>query len=177
MKVNKTKLKDCFLIEPDIFKDRRGHFQEMYHEKKYKEILGVKIKFVQDNFSHSKKGVLRGMHFQKNKPQGKLVSVISGCVFDVVVDLRDTSETYKKWQGFELSANNKKQLWVPAGFAHGFLVLSDYADFLYKCSEYYDSNDEYSLLWSDRDIGIDWPIDKPSLSEKDSSAKLFKEFF
>lgn len=173
MKVIKTSLKDCLIIEPDVFEDDRGFFLESYHYLKYSEIAGIKFSFVQDNHSHSQKGVLRGLHFQKNNPQGKLVSVIKGCVYDVAVDIRKKSKTYGSWEAFELSEKNKKQLWVPPGFAHGFVVLSESADVVYKCTDYYDSSDEGSIIWNDNTLNIDWPITNPILSHKDSNALSF----
>lgn len=167
MKVIKTKLKDCVIIEPSIFGDERGFFMETFQEKRYAELANIQHKFVQDNRSRSQKNVLRGLHFQKLKPQGKLVSVTEGTVFDVAVDLRLDSETFGCWEGVTLSAENKLQFWVPPGFAHGFCVISDTADFSYKCTDYYDPNDESGLLWNDLELGINWPISKPVLSQKD----------
>lgn len=167
MKVIKTKLKDCVIIEPPIFGDERGFFMETYQEKRYAEFANIQHKFVQDNRSRSQKNVLRGLHFQKHKPQGKLVSVTEGVVFDVAVDLRLESETFGCWESVILSAENKLQFWVPPGFAHGFCVISDTADFQYKCTDYYDPNDESGLLWNDLELGINWPVSEPLLSEKD----------
>ncbi len=164
-----TPLKDCFIVESKVFGDERGFFIETYNKKDFVE-AGYTMEFVQDNHSKSKQGVLRGLHFQKTKPQGKLVRVISGEVYDVAVDLRKDSETYGKWFGIYLSAENKKQIYVPEGFAHGFLVTSDYAEFCYKCTDFYDPTDEGGLMWNDETIGIDWPLDRVSeilLSEKD----------
>tara|TARA_Y100001935_G_scaffold232652_1_gene214506 strand:+ start:245 stop:778 length:534 start_codon:yes stop_codon:yes gene_type:complete len=174
MKITKTKLEGCLIIEPKIYGDDRGFFLESYNEKKYKSIIGGN-KFVQDNHSRSSKGVLRGLHFQKNNPQGKLVRVVSGKVFDVAVDIRNNSKTFGKWVGVLLSDENKKQFWVPEGFAHGFLVLSDYADFEYKCTSFYEASDEGSIIWNDPDLNIKWPIKDPVLSEKDKNAKRFVE--
>mgnify|MGYP002514287004 CR=1 FL=1 len=157
------------IITPQVFGDARGYFVETYNYNDYKE-AGVPEVFVQDNQSASKKGVLRGLHFQKNFPQTKLVRVIKGSVFDVAVDLRSGSETYGKWYGVELTAENKKQFLIPQGFAHGFLVLSDYAEFVYKCDDFYHANDEGGLAWNDPVIGIQWPIPQGMellLSEKD----------
>ena len=170
MKVIKTSLKDCIIIKPDIYGDNRGFFLETYQEDRYKNIANITHKFVQDNHSRSSKNVLRGLHFQKRKPQGKLVRVSSGEVFDVAVDIRPNSPTYGKWESVILSEENKKQLWVPPGFAHGFLVLSDFADFEYKCTDYYDPSDEQSLLWNDIELGIKWPSKNPILSVKDKNA-------
>lgn len=145
------------IITPEVFGDARGYFMETYHYEAYKK-AGIDVKFVQDNQSSSTKGVLRGLHFQINYPQDKLVRVIQGEVFDVAVDLRRGSATYGKWYGVKLSAENKKQFFIPKDFAHGFLVLSDYAEFAYKCTDFYHSNDEGGIIWNDPDIGIDWPI-------------------
>lgn len=178
MKISKTILNDCLIIEPDVFKDDRGFFLETFQLKKYKELAGINEDFVQDNYSRSRLGVLRGLHFQKNKPQGKLVRCVRGAVFDVVVDLRIESSTFGKWFGAELSENNKKQIWVPPGFAHGFLTLTDVADFEYKCTDYYDSLDERAIIWNDRDLNVSWPItSSPKLSTKDAEAKNFCDFF
>lgn len=170
MNVIKTKLKDCFIIEPKVFGDDRGFFLETFQENRYLDLVGINLPFVQDNHSRSSKGVLRGLHFQKTKPQGKLVRVVRGKVYDVAVDIRTSSPTYGQWEAVILSEENKTQFWVPPGFAHGFIVLSEIADFEYKCTEYYDSFDEGSLLWNDPDLNIPWPIDNPTLSEKDKNA-------
>ena len=175
MKVVKTKLKDCVVIEPKVFGDERGFFLETFQLSRYVEEAGITLPFVQDNHSRSSKGVLRGLHFQKNKPQGKLVRVVKGEVYDIAVDIRPDSNTFGQWEGVILSEENKKQLWVPPGFAHGFVVLSDVADFEYKCTDYYDPSDEGSILWSDPDLKIDWPILNPILSEKDSLAPCLKD--
>ncbi len=177
MKIIKTDLNDCVIIEPNVFNDDRGFFLETFRASRYQELLGIKDVFVQDNHSRSNKSVLRGLHFQKNNPQGKLVRVSLGRVFDVVVDIRKSSKTYGKWMGLVLSEENKKQVWVPPGFAHGFLVLSDVADFVYKCTDYYDPNDEFTVLWNDPDIGIKWPSDNVILSEKDQNGLRFSEIF
>lgn len=175
MKIINTKLKDCVIIEPKVFGDDRGFFLETFHEERYKSEAGILLPFVQDNYSRSSKNVLRGLHFQKVKPQGKLVRVVSGEVYDVAVDIRDDSETYGQWQSVILSDENKRQFWIPPGFAHGFVVLSDYADFEYKCTSFYDPSDEGSIIWNDKDIGIDWPITSPNLSQKDAIAQTFKD--
>lgn len=172
MKVNHTKLKDCVIIEPKIYGDERGFFLETFQSLRYEQKAGIDLVFVQDNHSRSSKGVLRGLHFQKTKPQGKLIRVVRGEVYDVAVDIRRESPTFGKWESFILSEENKKQIWVPPGFAHGFVVLSDYADFEYKCTNYYDPNDEGSILWSDPDLDISWPISNPILSAKDKNAKF-----
>ena len=175
MKVVPTKLKDCVVIEPKVFGDERGFFLETFQLSRYEEEAGIALPFVQDNHSRSSKGVLRGLHFQKKKPQGKLVRVVKGEVYDVAVDIRADSNTFGQWEGVILSEENKKQFWVPPGFAHGFVVLSDVADFEYKCTDYYDPSDEGSILWSDPELNIDWPIASPLLSEKDSSAPCLKD--
>lgn len=167
MKILKTNIEGCMIIEPEVFEDCRGFFIESYNHSKYLKILGLEEHFAQDNHSHSLKNVLRGIHIQRNKPQGKLVRVVNGEVYDVVVDLREESLTFGQWESFILSAKNKKQLWVPPGFGHGFVVLSETADFEYKCSNYYDPNDEFCIKWDDPDLKISWPVKKPILSEKD----------
>lgn len=172
MKIFKTKLIDCIVIEPDCYEDSRGFFYETFHLSRYKEVAGINYEFVQDNFSRSYRNVLRGLHYQKNKPQGKLVRAVKGEIFDVAVDLRKDSPTYGKWDYQILSENNKKQFWIPPGFAHGFYVQSDLADVEYKCTDYYDSGDEGSILWSDPVLNIAWPSDNPLISEKDSKAAL-----
>ena len=156
MKVTETKIPGVIIIEPDVFGDHRGYFMETYSQRDMAEV-GLDIPFVQDNQSMSKKGVLRGLHFQKEYPQGKLVRVVKGSVFDVAVDLRAGSKTYGKWYGVELTEENKKQFYIPEGFAHGFLVLSELAEFCYKCDDFYHANDEGGLAWNDPEIGIEWP--------------------
>jgi dTDP-4-dehydrorhamnose 3,5-epimerase len=173
----KTSIEGVFIIEPTVFGDERGYFMETYHSIEFKE-AGLDMTFVQDNHSKSRKGVLRGLHFQFAEPQGKLVRVIRGEVFDVAVDLRNDSSTFGKWEGVKLSEDNKKQFYVPEGFAHGFLVLSDEAEFIYKCTNFYNAEDEGGILWNDPDIGIEWPvdgIDEVILSEKDEQLKTLKE--
>ena len=171
MNVIKTKLEGCVIIEPKVFGDERGFFLETFQSERYADLAGITLPFVQDNHSRSSKGVLRGLHFQKTKPQGKLVRVVRGAVFDVAVDLRKSSKTFGQWEGVELSEENKKQFWIPPGYAHGFVVLSETVDFEYKCTDYYDSSDEGSILWSDPALDISWPVDNPILSDKDASAK------
>ena len=171
MKISRSKLKGCVIIEPRVFGDDRGFFLETFQAARYKQEAGIDLPFVQDNHSRSARGVLRGLHFQKTKPQGKLVRVVRGEVYDVAVDIRKGSATFGEWEGVILSEENKKQFWVPPGFAHGFVVLSDTADFEYKCTDYYDPSDEGCLLWSDSDLDIPWPIANPALSAKDESAK------
>lgn len=171
-----TPIKDLYVIKPKVFGDNRGFFLETYQKKDF-ETLGLKYDFVQDNHSKSKKGVLRGLHYQKNYPQAKCVRVIVGEVFDVAVDLRKDSPTYGKWYGVRLSAENKLMLMIPRGFAHGFLVLSDEAEFMYKCDEYYHPEDEGGIIYNDPDINIEWPhIDTEILlSEKDKKHPNFKD--
>lgn len=166
------------VIEPTVFGDARGYFMETYNYNDFKE-AGIDVEFVQDNQSSSRKGVLRGLHFQIHYPQDKLVRVVSGEVFDVAVDLREGSKTYGKWFGVLLSAENKKQFFIPKGFAHGFLVLSENAEFTYKCSDFYHPNDEGGLIWNDPDIGVEWPIPEGMelvFSEKDTKWGSFKDF-
>lgn len=170
MNVVKTKLHDCVIIEPKVFGDERGFFLETFQAERYAELAGITLPFVQDNHSRSSNAVLRGLHYQKKKPQGKLVRVVRGEVYDIAVDIRHGSSTFGQWEGIILSEENKRQFWVPPGFAHGFLVLSDTADFEYKCTDYYDASDEGSILWDDPDLDISWPIDQPKLSDKDASA-------
>ncbi len=176
IKVTKADIEGLYVIEPTVHGDARGYFMETYNFNDMKE-NGLDMFFVQDNQSCSMKGVLRGLHFQKEYPQGKLVRVIKGEVFDVAVDLRKGSETYGKWFGVTLSDENKKQFYISPGFAHGFLVLSDVAEFCYKCTDFYHPGDEGGLLWNDPDIGIDWPkVDAPILlSDKDRVQPTLKE--
>jgi len=177
IKVTKCDIEGLYVIEPTVFGDKRGYFMETYNQKDMSD-AGLDMVFVQDNQSSSKKGVLRGLHFQKQYPQGKLVRVVSGEVFDVAVDLRKNSPTCGKWFGVVLSAENKKQFYIPEGFAHGFLVLSDTAEFCYKCTDFYHPNDEGGIIWNDPDIDIHWPIPKDMkliISEKDINWKGIKE--
>jgi len=169
MKITKTAIAGVLIIEPKVFEDARGFFLESFHATRYAE-AGIAGPFVQDNHSNSAKGVLRGLHFQKQYPQGKLVYVTSGIVFDVAVDIRPDSPTYGKWVGATLSADDHKQFYLPPGCAHGFCVLSDRADFHYKCTDYYHPEDEGSIRWDDPDIGIQWPGAEPILSTKDANA-------
>ena len=171
MKITHSKLKGCLIIEPRVFGDERGFFLETFQAVRYEQEAGIDLPFVQDNHSRSARGVLRGLHFQKTKPQGKLVRVVRGEVYDVALDIREGSATFGEWEGVILSEDNKKQFWVPPGFAHGFVVLSATADFEYKCTDYYDPSDEGCILWSDPDLNIPWPIANPVLSTKDESAK------
>ena len=178
-KIIKSEFEGVFTVEPTVFGDERGYFMETYNENDFKA-EGIDLTFVQDNQSKSSKGVLRGLHFQYTQPQGKLVRVIKGEVFDVAVDLRKQSQTYGKWIGEILSEENKKQLFVPEGFAHGFFVLSDEAEFVYKCTDFYNGEDEGGIIWNDPDIAIDWPLgdigeENIILSEKDKLLKLLKD--
>jgi len=173
MQVSKTPIDGLLTIEPKIFADPRGMFYEVYSENRYEE-HGIPC-FVQDNHSVSKKGVVRGLHYQVNPGQGKLVRVTRGEVFDVAVDIRKQSPTYGKWWGLSLSETNNFQLYIPIGFAHGFCVLSELAEVLYKCSDYYSPENERGILWNDPDLAIDWPVKDPILSEKDAVYPLFSE--
>lgn len=176
MIVKDTKIHDVKLVEPKIFGDERGFFLETFEKQRYQEALNINYEFVQDNHSRSSHGVLRGLHFQTKNPQGKLVRVVRGKVFDVAVDIRPDSPTYGQWEGVILSEENKHQFWIPPGLAHGFVVLSDIADFEYKCTDYYTPGHEGCLLWNDPELGIEWPIDfEPLLSEKDKLGKNFRE--
>jgi dTDP-4-dehydrorhamnose 3,5-epimerase len=176
MKVTPLSIPDVLLIEPQVFGDERGFFFESFNQNKFEEVISKKINFVQDNHSKSVKGVLRGLHYQlPPKAQGKLVRVIQGEVFDVVVDLRKSSPTFGKWVGEIISADNKKQIWIPEGFAHGFVTLSDTAEFLYKTTDFYSKEHEQAIRWNDETIGIQWPIKDISLSAKDETAQSFKE--
>ncbi|MBN3217269.1 dTDP-4-dehydrorhamnose 3,5-epimerase [Pectobacterium polaris] len=175
MQIIDTAIHGAKIVQPKVFGDSRGFFLETFEKRRYQEMLDIDLDFVQDNHSRSSKGVLRGLHFQKTKQQGKLVRVVRGEVFDVAVDIRQDSPTYGKWHGLILSEENKAQFWLPPGLAHGFVVLSDIADFEYKCTDYYDPSDEGCLLWNDPEVGIKWPISAPLLSEKDKLGKSFKD--
>jgi len=176
MNVIKTNLPEVMIIEPKVFGDERGFFYESFNAKKFAELTGVDLEFVQDNHSMSAKNILRGLHYQIQQAQGKLVRVVSGEVFDVAVDLRKSSPRFGQWTGVTLSANNQRQLWIPPGFAHGFVVTSDKAEFLYKTTDYWAPEFERSLMWNDPAIGIEWPItEAPVLSGKDQVAKLLAD--
>lgn len=176
MPIQTTAIPDVFIIEPKVFGDERGFFYESFNAKSFNEQTGAQVDFVQDNHSKSTKGVLRGLHYQIQQPQGKLVRVVAGEVFDVAVDIRKQSSTFGKWVGVMLSAENKRQLWIPAGFAHGFLVTSESAEFLYKTTDYYAPEYERSIVWNDPAIGIQWPLTgEPLLSNKDKIGKLLSE--
>lgn len=177
MKVINTEIAEVKIIEPTVYGDERGFFYESFNECKFSELIGANVSFVQDNHSRSTKGVLRGLHYQvEPRAQGKLVRCVSGAVFDVAVDVRKNSPTFGKWVGFVLSEENKRQLWIPAGMAHGFFVMTDTADFLYKTTDYYSPEHERSIRWDDEDLAIDWPISEaPILSAKDSVAQYLSE--
>jgi dTDP-4-dehydrorhamnose 3,5-epimerase len=177
MQIIETAIPDIKILEPKVFGDDRGFFLESYNQRLLAEKVGIHDQFVQDNHSHSVQGVLRGLHYQLKMPQGKLVRVVFGEAFDVAVDMRRSSPTFGKWVSVHLSAQNKRMLWVPPGFAHGFLVVSPEADFLYKTTNFYDPSSEHCILWNDPDLAIPWPIKgfSPSLSAKDQQGKRFKE--
>jgi dTDP-4-dehydrorhamnose 3,5-epimerase len=174
LKFIETQIPGVIQIEPVVFNDSRGFFMETYHARKYKD-GGVDRIFVQDNYSHSRRGTLRGLHYQLNHPQGKLVYVIKGEIYDVAVDIRQGSPTFGKWVGTYLSSENRRQLFIPEGFAHGFCVLSETADFIYKCTDFYAPDDDYGILWSDPSLKIDWPVESPILSEKDEGNPALKD--
>jgi dTDP-4-dehydrorhamnose 3,5-epimerase len=176
MNVTRTAIPDVLIFEPRVFGDARGFFFESFNERAFRDLAGLDLRFVQDNHSRSARGVLRGLHYQLQQPQGKLVRVVRGAVFDVAVDIRRSSPTFGKWVGTELSEENHRQLWVPPGFAHGFLVLSDSADFLYKTTDYYAPQHERCIAWNDAGIGVAWPlaqagVAQPALSAKDQAGK------
>lgn len=174
MKVFKEAIDGLLSFQPDIFEDSRGYFYEQYNQKKYKD-LGVDLHFVQDNISYSNKYTLRGLHYQVNHPQGKLVQVLNGKVFDVAVDIRKDSKTFGNWVGKILSSENNMQFYIPPGFAHGFYVMSDFALFLYKCTDFYSPQDDRGILWSDKDLNIQWSIGRgPIVSDKDQKLPCFK---
>lgn len=176
MKVTESELPGVLIIEPKVFGDERGFFYESFNAKAFADATGVNAQFVQDNHSRSQKGVLRGLHYQIENPQGKLVRVTTGKVLDIAVDIRRSSPNCGKWFSLELSAENAKQLWIPPGFAHGFVVLSEHAEFLYKTTDYYTPSAERCIRWNDPDLGIDWGLSEtPTLSAKDQVGKLFKE--
>lgn len=176
MRATPTAIPDVLVIEPKVFGDERGFFYESYNEKAFYEATGLDVRFVQDNHSKSARNVLRGLHYQVQQPQGKLVRVVQGEVFDVAVDIRKDSKTYGQWVGQVISADNNKQLWIPPGLAHGFVVLSETAEFLYKTTDYYAPAHEHCIAWNDPDLAIAWPIDgMPSLSAKDAAGIAFRE--
>jgi len=179
MQVSKTALAGVVVIEPDVHRDARGFFLETYHETQYMD-AGLEDRFVQDNHSRSSRNVLRGLHLQVHHPQGKLVRVVNGVVWDVAVDIDPLSVTFKKWYGVELSGENYRQLYIPPGYAHGFVVLSEQADLVYKCTAFYAPGDEVGILWNDPELGIDWPVREPILSDRDAAnislARYVEEF-
>lgn len=176
MKITSTAIADVFIVEPKVFGDERGFFYESYNQRQWRQQTGLDTTFVQSNHSMSREGVLRGIHYQIRCPQAKLVRVVVGEVFDVAVDLRKSSSTFGRWVGVFLSAENKKMLWIPEGFGHGFLVLSPVAEFLYTTTDFYAPEHERCILWNDPDIGIDWPLaGDPVLSQKDAGGVLFKD--
>jgi len=179
MRVTSSSEFDVLVLEPETFSDNRGFFFESWNEKRFQDAVGLNVRFVQDNHSNSKKNVLRGLHYQLTKPQGKLVRVARGRVLDVVVDLRRFSPTFGQHLAIELSEKNRRQLWIPSGYAHGFLVLSNSADFLYKTTDYYTPGDEYCIRWDDPDLQIDWPVApiNVDLSSKDREGSSFKNAF
>lgn len=174
MRCYNTALPDIKIIEPDVFEDNRGFFMELWNASRYKE-LGITANFVQDNLSLSTKGILRGLHYQQPNPQGKLVYVLQGEVFDVAVDIRYQSPTFGQWVGVTLSAKNRRQMYVPEGFAHGFCVLSDTALFAYKCTGFYSRPDEKGIYWNDSELNIEWPVATPTLSEKDKKQPRLRD--
>tara|TARA_E500000178_G_scaffold354369_1_gene423088 strand:- start:699 stop:1229 length:531 start_codon:yes stop_codon:yes gene_type:complete len=173
MKVYNSIISGCKIIEPEVHGDGRGFFIETFHHERYQKAADINFNFVQDNHSRSSKNVLRGLHYQEKKPQGKLVRVVRGEVLDVAVDIRKDSKTYGKWDSVILSDKNKKQFWIPPGLAHGFLVLSEFADFEYKCTDYYYPDYESCIVWNDPTLNIDWSINNPIVSDKDLKGKLF----
>ncbi|ARF50077.1 MULTISPECIES: dTDP-4-dehydrorhamnose 3,5-epimerase [Pantoea] len=175
MEVKATHIADVKIIQPAVYGDARGFFLETFEKRRYQDLLQTDLEFVQDNYSRSARHVLRGLHFQKTEPQGKLVRVVRGEVFDVAVDIRPNSPTYGQWVSILLSEENKTQLWVPPGLAHGFVVLSDMADFEYKCTQYYNPKDEACLMWNDPDVAIQWPVEQPILSVKDQQGLSLQE--
>ncbi|KAA0874378.1 dTDP-4-dehydrorhamnose 3,5-epimerase [Nitrincola tapanii] len=175
MHVTETKLPGVKMITPDVYGDERGFFKETFSARRYLHEVGINLAFVQDNHSRSARGVLRGLHFQKTRPQGKLVSVTRGSVFDVAVDIDPNSSTFGLYVGVELSELNQQQLWIPPGYAHGFCVLSEFADFYYKCTDYYDPTDEGGLAWNCPTVGIEWPVQDPVLSVKDAAYPSLRE--
>ena len=176
MQVYKTELPEVLVIVPRVFEDKRGFFLESYNKKEFDKLLGKEVTFVQDNHSKSEKGVMRGLHYQRQSPQAKLVRVVSGAIFDVVVDIRKSSPNFGKWVGIKLTHKNKKQIWVPENFAHGFYVLEENTEVVYKTTDFYNSEEERSIKWDDKDISIRWPFDTiPSLSSKDKEGTSLKK--
>ncbi len=175
MKTIETKLPDVYMIEPDVYEDSRGFFLESWNEQTYRATGMPNCHFVQHNHSRSDGGILRGLHYQLNHPQAKLVQVVHGAVFDVAVDIRVGSPTFGQWVGHEITDTNHRQLWVPVGYAHGFVVLSETADFTYQCSDLYYADDDRGIIWNDSELDIDWPVDLPSLSDKDQKLPTLAE--
>lgn len=174
MKIISTEIPDVLILEPQVFRDNRGSFFESFNLKKFTENTGIDVNFVQDNHSYSKQHVLRGLHYQIVQPQAKLVRAVVGNIFDVAVDIRKNSPTFGKWVGYEISAENKRQIWIPSGFAHGFVVISEAAEVLYKTTDYYSPQGERTILWNDTDLNIDWQINaQPIISTKDADGKPF----
>jgi dTDP-4-dehydrorhamnose 3,5-epimerase len=176
VKATPTALAGVLIIEPDVFEDERGFFVESYSRRRYATLPGLDVDFVQDNHSYSRRNVLRGLHMQRRNPQGKLVRVVTGHVWDVVVDVDPKSSTFREWVGVDLTHDNRLQLYVPPGYAHGFCVLSDFADVEYKCTQYYSPGDEIGLLWNDPELGIRWPVKAPLLSKRDAANPRLRVF-
>ena len=176
MKAEETALPGVLILHPDVHHDDRGFFLELYHRGRYAALPGLDVEFVQDNHSHSKRGVLRGLHLQERHPQGKLVSVLSGRVWDVAADVDPQSPSFRRWVGVELSAANHRQLYIPPGYAHGFCVLSEGADLVYKCTDFHRPEDERGLLWNDPQLAIDWPLKAPALSPRDAANPSLRDY-
>lgn len=177
MRFTPTRIPEVIIVDPDVFDDDRGFFMETWHEKAF-EAAGIDARFVQDNHSSSPRGILRGLHYQVERPQGKLIRVVVGEAFDVAVDLRRSSPTFGQWAGATLSAANKRSIWIPPGFAHGFVVTGEAADMIYRCTDYYSPQHERTLRWDDKDVGIEWPLDvieQPILSARDADGALLKD--
>tara|TARA_X000000950_G_scaffold164986_1_gene201598 strand:- start:651 stop:1187 length:537 start_codon:yes stop_codon:yes gene_type:complete len=175
MQIKQTKFKECFLVKPKIFNDVRGQFFETFRLNVFEKYIGTELNFVQHSHSSSIKGVIRGLHYQKNNPQGKLIRVVRGEIFDVAVDIRKSSKNFGKWIGIYLSEKNCNQLWIPPGFAHGFCVTSNKAYITYRLTDYFEENDSYIINWNDPDININWPTNKPIISEKDNTAPFLRD--
>ena len=176
MEVHQTRLPGVLIIEPDVHRDERGFFVERHHRRRYAKLAGLDLDFVQDNQSHSKRGVLRGLHFQQRHPQGKLVSVVNGAVWDVAADIDPVSPTFRQWVGVELNAVNHRQLYIPPGYAHGFCVFSASADLLYKCTDFHHPEDEAGVIWNDAELAIEWPIADPILSPRDARNPSLRDY-
>lgn len=176
MQCQQTKLPGVLILQPDVYRDSRGYFLESYNRGRYKDFPGLDLAFVQDNHSQSRRGVLRGLHLQRRHPQGKLVRVVQGAIWDVAVDIDPASPTFREWVGVELSGDSHRQLYIPPGYAHGFCVLSEQADVLYKCTEFRHAEDECGILWNDPELAITWPVDAPVLSDKDAANPSLREY-